>query len=164
MSFEGLRAQFSHGLLENLLFSYLCGPVAVWRVTPGSDMERAKAAAEQYQTAANSHPEGLRRVSSIWKDYQGKGVAELTRELYQHAIVRTPYVPTQRFPSWEEVASWLDEMNNFVQAVETDGHRYVAGRETSAYSFWVAALKLYRFVQALRYGSPDFWAWYEERL
>jgi len=163
MAFEDIRALFSHSLLENLLFPYVCGPSDVWRFTASQDTDNARAAAEEWRTVPSSCPQGVRRIPEIWKTYCGDGVIVQMRKLYECATQRAPFVLTDKFMAWEEVHCWLMDMDRFVNLIESDGFEYVPGRENDAYVFWKAALKLYRFVQGLRYGTPGFWELYKEQ-
>lgn len=157
--FKTLRAHLSHSLLRNGILLRLGVTSEFFIADEGTREEVLTAALCGIDQVTDNH----RRAVIVWSDgaEDRAGVRASMAELLREARCFRTRRPSALFPNDQEIASWLDAMEDFLNGLERTSKLDRQTRQESARAFARAAISLFDLLRDLDVESDASWKYFE---
>ena len=162
MTFEEKRSHLTHNLLANGFFYYLCQPPNLWKTALTLQEDKIEQLCLSWESVVE-HPEMVAHAGTTWRGLQSeeRGISESVTNLYRLCWKKKHFRPKPGFPTSEEVNSWLEDIEVFINLVTSQSNGVPKVTVSNIRTFWRSGLKLYNFLQGISSGNPRFSEYFE---
>lgn len=155
--FQDIRADISHGLLENGVFFRL-GATSRLLESDASVAQRAAKLAECSVALLNERANFARAAATWLKGDSGmRSVREEVDGLLTAAETIEGLAPNSQFPKHDTVLRHIDRCSVKLEDLPRLYSLLKHDQPVWLQGFWIEALETYDVVRGLRKGSPQFW-------